>query len=548
MLAFALLSASACAPVIHTSTASSDRFQQLIANSRDLGRLSANGVEVGVIINLPGKADAQRLADLAALYDPTSPTYGQYLAPRLYADRYGPDRAAVSAVRSVLESNGLTTQWTEGDDWIWAQGPADRMDRLFAVDIHNYISPAGTPFFASARDPVVPPVLRPLVAGVSRISNYQPPHVTRGVPNGGLTPSDLALAYDFKPLQDRNLDGTGETIVIWGTDGHDQKDLDKFTDQFQLPPIKVVEKFNPNVKVNSGGEEEMDIELVHAIAPGATILVYTPRGHQYADKTATFEKMVADNPGAIQSHSWGICEDDWGSDSLQSWLTASHHAADMGETIFVASGDRGGFECPPDDWSQPPTADWLGLGIPDALPYVISVGGTRISLAQDHTYYNETVWTEPARNEASTGGVSRYFAAGSWQKGPGVQNRFYNGKRMEPDVSAVADWVSGAAVYIAGWDQGSGTSQAAPIWAGITALMNQYLKQAGLKPVGFMSRALYDLAAGHPTYAPFHDITIGNNMNYPATPGYDLATGLGTPDVWNLVRDLEAYQRNGGAP
>ena len=119
-------------------------------------------------------------------------------------------------------------------------------------------------------------------------------------------------------------------------------------------------------------------------------------------------------------------------------------------------------------------------------------------------------------------------------------------KRMVPDVSADADPTTGMTLYMqGGLQQGGGTSQAAPLWAGLTALINQYLKKKGLKPVGFMNPALYEIAAGKPPYPAFHDVVLGTNLAYPATPGYDLSTGLGSPDGFNLARDFEQYQRNG---
>jgi kumamolisin len=81
---------------------------------------------------------------------------------------------------------------------------------------------------------------------------------------------------------------------------------------------------------------------------------------------------------------------------------------------------------------------------------------------------------------------------------------------------------------------------AAPIWAGFTAVIDQYLKASHDAPVGFFNPALYDLADSSVPYPPFHDITEGGNDLYPATPGYDMVTGLGSPDVYNLARDLKA--------
>jgi kumamolisin len=80
----------------------------------------------------------------------------------------------------------------------------------------------------------------------------------------------------------------------------------------------------------------------------------------------------------------------------------------------------------------------------------------------------------------------------------------------------------------------------------MTALINQYLKKQGRPVVGFLNPALYSLASGSPRYPPFHDVTLGTNLAYPAAPGYDMATGLGTPDAWNLARDLAAQRSGGG--
>ncbi len=80
----------------------------------------------------------------------------------------------------------------------------------------------------------------------------------------------------------------------------------------------------------------------------------------------------------------------------------------------------------------------------------------------------------------------------------------------------------------------------------MAVLVNQYLKKQGQKPIGFANPALYALAAGKPPFPPYHDVVTGTNLVFPATPGYDLASGLGTPDAYNLARDLEAYQKNGG--
>ena len=199
------------------------------------------------------------------------------------------------------------------------------------------------------------------------------------------------------------------------------------------------------------------------------------------------------------------------------------------------------------DWGAPPSDDRIGVHVSASVPWVTGVGGTRLSLNADGSYYNETVWQQASANEASGGGLSSHFARPAWQVAPGVPPAGTDAKRAVPDVSADAE--SGMAIYSDGqWSSGGGTSQAAPIWAGMTAVINQYLKRQGVKPVGFMNPALYALANSPQPFPPFHDILVGSNLVYRATPGYDLASGLGSPDAWNLARDLEAYQRAGAAP
>jgi kumamolisin len=111
--------------------------------------------------------------------------------------------------------------------------------------------------------------------------------------------------------------------------------------------------------------------------------------------------------------------------------------------------------------------------------------------------------------------------------------------REVPDVAADAAPSSGAAVRVKGrWLSEGGTSLAAPVWAAMTALIDQYLRSRGGNPVGFANPVLYRLASHPPARTPIRDVTVGTNDFYPAGPGYDMVTGLGSPDAWNLARDL----------
>jgi len=85
-----------------------------------------------------------------------------------------------------------------------------------------------------------------------------------------------------------------------------------------------------------------------------------------------------------------------------------------------------------------------------------------------------------------------------------------------------------------------GTSAAAPLWAGSTALINEYLQQQRKARLGFANPVLYGLQNAQKPFPPFHDITSGNNLFYPATAGYDEASGWGSPDIYNIARDVAA--------
>jgi kumamolisin len=116
-------------------------------------------------------------------------------------------------------------------------------------------------------------------------------------------------------------------------------------------------------------------------------------------------------------------------------------------------------------------------------------------------------------------------------------------RRLTPDVAAVADPFTGVRIVFDQQDLvGGGTSQSAPIWAGLAAVMNQYLLANGGREVGDLNPLLYRIAAGAPLPG-FRDVVLGGNAVDDATPGYDLVTGLGTPDIDNLVRNLLIVQK-----
>lgn len=521
--------------VVRGTTEHSNPFAALLSHSRDLGPL-AGPATVRFVVSLRDAISVTEAERLAAVSDPRSRSFGSYLSPRRYASLTGPSPSRVRTALVILRRHGLRGSWSAGAGWMVIAGPARAMDRYFRVRIDRFRSRSGVRFYASRRNPALSGPLRRVVSAVGHISSYSTVR-RESIRPGGLVPSDLMSAYDIKPLRDQGLNGAGQTIAFIEIDGYDQADLDAFTQRFNLAPMQP-QIVNGVQLSNIDGEAELDLEVAHEIAPRARLRVYNcPNNCSGSDLVNLEGRAVRDNPRGIVNISIGACEPAAGRGDAQAESAAFSPTSALGVSTFVASGDNGAYTCLDQDWGSPPGPQSLGVSLPASTPGVTAVGGTRLSLNPNSTWYREEVWENPAETTGSGGGQSVYFSRPSWQRAPGTAGAM----RQLPDVSAAADPLTSAQVVIRGSvTEAGGTSQAAPIWAGITALINQYLRRQGKPVAGFLNPALYQLAAGSPQYPPFHDVTLGTNLAYRAGPGYDMATGLGTPDAWNLARDLAA--------
>lgn len=450
------------------------------------------------------------------------------------------------------EHQGLSVRWRPGDSWAILEGAPAAVAGAFDVDVHDYRGMRGQVFYASPQQPAVPPPLRVEVAGLGRILGYTPHHEAKPpmlpleVPDQGLTPAALLRTYNAEPLRADGITGKGETVVVFAFDGFDQADLDMFATTFNLP------KFVPDVVGGQPearrGEATMDLEAVHALAPDAKKVLVNARptveGDGSYEKIATMmEDAERRYPGAVWSFSIG-----WGCDKLitaadlapvRAAVAAAHR---KGTTAFNASGDLAGLECKGgQEWSSPPSNDDIGLDAVASMPEMTDVGGTTLSTDAAGGWLAEQSWFDPPLSQGTGGGVSALFERPEWQQDVTVNRGA--GQRLTPDIAAVADPFTGVKIV---FNQqvvvGGGTSLAAPVWAGLTALMNQYLKQRGGRSLGDLNPLLYRVAEGAPLPA-FRDVTLGGNAVEVAQPGYDLVTGLGTPDIHNLVQNLLVAQR-----
>jgi kumamolisin len=291
------------------------------------------------------------------------------------------------------------------------------------------------------------------------------------------------------------------------------------------------------------GESTMDLQMIHAIAPDAKLVMVNARptvegGATYEKLGALMESVDRQFPGAVWSFSIG-----WGCDRLMTAAdlapvrSAMSGAHKRGTTAFNASGDLAGLECRGGKhWSDPPSPDDVGVDAVSSLPEMTSVGGTTLSTDTEGRWLAEQAWYDVPLTQGTAGGASALFGRPSWQSvdtSAGPPDR-----RLVPDIAAVADPFTGVKFVFGGEVvTGGGTSQAAPVWAGLAAIINQRLRQQGLAQLGDLNPLLYQVAQGA-AVPGFRDIELGGNAISPSRDGYDMVTGLGSPNVENLVKNI----------
>ncbi|MBU3751223.1 MAG: peptidase S53, partial [Mycobacterium sp.] len=456
--------------------------------------------------------------------------------------------------RVWAHKHGLAVQWRDGDDWAVIEGSAAAVAAAFGVAVRDYRTQGsadpGRVFYASPQQPAVPAAARPEVSGLGRILSHTPvreaiPGPPRDFPARGLEPAQLREAYNATPLLQEGLAGEGQTVVVFAFDGFQQQDMDIFTASFGLPPLTA--QVVGGMPAQRTGEANMDLQVIHAIAPAANLVLVNARPTTNNDGESAFiklgrlmESVDQQFPGAIWSFSigWG-CDRLFTAADLTPVRSAVAKALRNGTTAFNASGNRAGLECKGGQrWSEPPSPDDVGVDAVASLPEMVAVGGTKLSIDAEGRWLSEQSWYNIPLTLGTSGGASRLFERPDWQA-VGIGSELPD-RRLVPDVAAVADSSTGVRIV---FNQrvavGGGTSQAAPIWAGLTALMNQKLAAAGATPVGELNPLLYRLARNSTSSPGLRDVNYGGNaISISATTGYDMVTGLGTPNIANLVVNL----------
>jgi subtilase family serine protease len=413
--------------------------------------------------------------------------------------------------------------------------------------------------------------------------------------NHYLTPKDIATIYDINSAYNSGVDGTGQSIAIVGQSSVALSDIENFQKASGLTvkdPTEVLVSGSGTATTYSGDEAESDLDLEYsgAIAKGATIyFVYVGNNLNYS-VWDSIQYAVDNKTAPIISSSYGECETALGSASYATYNAILAQAAAQGQTVVSAAGDSGSTDCYGTSGLTTAQQEALGVDFPGSSQYVTAIGGTEFPSADTSSsnsnywqsasgsdvtgsalsYIPERVWNDDSSSgglSSGGGGVSAYTARPSWQTGvSGIASGSY---RLVPDIALDASPDNAGYLYCSS-DYSStgisgscangfrdsndvyltvagGTSFGAPIFSGMVALINQKKYPGGQ---GVVNSTLYSLAGNSTTYiSSFHDITSGSNecsagssycsgsgtSEYPATTGYDEASGLGSIDFYNLL-------------
>lgn len=445
----------------------------------------------------------------------------RYLTRTELAQRHGADANDIANVRTFARRHHLHVARVDAARrTVELTGTVHDMEAAFGTSLSLHADERGV-FRARSGPLTVPAYLEPVIAAVLGLDNRPAAHAhfrfgrleadggtlgaRRARRSDGFAPNELAALYDFPP----HVSGKGQTVAVIELGGGFRADeLDRyFTELGLVPPTVTAVGVGRAANRPTGdpqsadGEVALDIEVIGAIAPGAHIVVYfadnTLQGFADAILAAVHDEV---HEPSVISISWGLAENagGWSTQARKTMDQAFLAAAAVGATVYAAAGD---------DLATDGVDDGdVHTDYPASSPHVVGCGGTRLT-ASDGAITRESVWN--AGGSGTGGGVSSVYPVPGFQAGVAPPPRSarppHHIGRGVPDVAGVADPATGYRVLVDGQAAVmGGTSAVAPLWAGLTALLQQKLGTA----VAPFLPTLYR----HPT--AFRDITSGDNDDY----------------------------------
>ena len=584
---------------------------QMARRENDAGRVPPGTTLQGISIVFSRTAaqEADLKALIAAQQNPASPLHHKWLTPDEFAARFGVADSDIAKVQSWLEQRGFSVDGiSRSTNRITFTGTVEEVEAAFGTELHYYKT-KGETHFAPLGDISVPAALSSLVKTVTNLSSFRPrPHVRIRPPQRAtrpkftssqtddhyLTPKNVATIYDISGAYNAGYTGADQSIVVVGQSAIEVSDVEKFQSAAGLATkdptlVLVPDSGSPAFSPGDEAESDLDLEYSAGIATGATIyFVYVGDAPTYS-VWDSISYAVDNKIAPIISVTYGRCETALSSSDYATMNGILAQAATQGQTVIAAAGDSGSTDCYGETGLTLSKWEALAVDFPASSPYVTGMGGTEFPAADvassNTTYWKsasgsdvissalsyipEQVWNDDSSSNGISsggGGVSTLTARPGWQTGvTGIPSGSH---RLVPDISLDSSPSNAGYLYCSsdpstgtsgscshGFYDSSGqnltvaggTSFAAPIFAGMLAIINGKLKSAGQ---GVINSTLYTLAADSTTYASaFHDITSGSNecnagsnycsssgaSKYPATIGYDEASGLGSVEFYNLL-------------
>jgi kumamolisin len=503
---------------------------------------------------------------IASLTSTASGNYHHFLTPTQYARRFGASASTVTAVRNFLTSYGLHVgALSKGRNILRASGTTSAIAHAFGAPVETVRRADGTLVAHFGATASLPHALANDVVAVAGLSSVMPA-ATKAVvshavgapsscPSAGASTNTPNSLGGYNAQQQGQLygltnewlaghTGVGQTIGVYELANYNTTDVSKFLTCYGLTPnitpITVGPGPSSSDNTNSASDEaSLDVEEVSVLAPGAAVEVYlgTNSGNGPTD---VYSQIASDNTATIITTSWGGCEPQ-SNGSAQAEMPIFQEMATQGQTIIAAAGDDGSSDCEGSGSLVPTKA--AAVDDPASQPYVTGIGGLSVTSIVPLT---QPVWNDACttgRCGAGGGGVSTLWSQPAWQTGLGITtSASSSGMRMVPDLSVMGDPHTGFIQLYSGtttstcpgkcsgsWNSIGGTSIGAPLVSSLVAVAAQTCNPVGGR-LGFINPSLYAMAT-----TGFNDVTTGTNdlfgiNNYSAGIGYDMASGLGSPN------------------
>ena len=482
---------------------------------------------------------------------PGNPLYRHFLSPAEFAQRFGATPSAIAFVRSELRSTGLTVSDVSPNNLVLrVTGSATQVAATFHTKLQRYRDISGEiATVATSRIGLVSPIAR-YVAGISGLNGFEHPHATSAIANSATArpslagptactsasnaaaarhiylPSQIAHAYGLDTAYANGFNGAGHSVAVVEFADYYRSDMTTYLNCFGLSNTIVDVVMNggagASTAADGGAEVELDLQQIASLAPGATIYNYMHPNDSngFVDE---FNQIANDYLADSVSVSWGLCEADISSAAQQPLL---QQLAAQGQSVFVAAGDSGSSSCAYNATAGDPSVSYSPIvDDPSNSAWVTGIGGLSVTSISPLV---QTVWNGGCGAPCGGGGgFSNVYGRPDWQVGPGVT---LNNQRQVPDISVMGDPRTGMLAYFAGgWHGFGGTSIGAPILGAMAAVGAQ---ACGMSNLGFLNPRLYQMAING---TGIIDVTTGSNDiygigSYSATSGYDVASGLGSPN------------------